>query len=55
MTVIRPGKGEKQTISKGKRGYRVTPKQPKKSPAEKWDNRMAKKAKKFDRDVLGLK
>jgi len=52
VTVIRPGKGKKPTISKGKKGYRVTPKQPPKSAPEKIDDSLRKAAKKFDKKYL---
>ena len=39
MTVVRPGKDDKPTISKGKRGYRVTPK---KSKAERERDKLLK-------------
>jgi len=35
VTVIRPGKGDKPTISKGKGGYRVTRKKPEKFTVQK--------------------
>lgn len=44
MTVVRPGKGDKPTISKGKRGYRVTPK---KSKAERERDKLLKIPKKL--------
>jgi len=48
MTVIRPGKGNKPTISKTNKGVlRVTPKQSPKSELQKWLDKDTKAAKKL--------
>ena len=48
MTVLRPGKGKKPTISKNKNGVlKVTPKQPPKSELQKWLDKDARAAKKL--------
>lgn len=54
MTVKRPGKGKKPTVSQDKNGnYRVTPKQPPKSNLEKMDDRINNKLKAWDKRNLG--
>ncbi len=52
MTKVNENK--KRTIYKEKEHLVVREKKQKKSAAEKYDDRLAKKAKEFDRDVLGI-
>jgi len=51
--VTKINENKKRTIYKRKEHLVVREKKQKKSAPEQWDDSVAKKAKKFDRDVLG--